>query len=733
MGRVEMYGASKEPYAIPTNKLISGTSTLYFDISTRWQIGDTLVFPATEYNGQDELRTIVEVQSAGKLIRLDRDLDDNHVLPDVIGNKVPVENLTRNIRISTRENVPLRLRAHTMFMHRQTGVVIDGVSFNRMGRTDAKQTHTVAIESGEKPLPEELSNSIGRYSLHFHIRTGADRSVAPHIVKNSVIRDCAKHGVVNHGGHVEVSSNVTFQCTGSHFFAENGSEIGSFKNNLAIRSEGSGESFLSREANFDFGHGGHGLWVQGDGGVDVSGNFAFGHANSAYFYFGQYMLEDNKVVYFDAKNIKRPEFFEELDTVFPRDIPIFFSNNLAVSSLRGLDIWNHKEHASHNLSSIISDSSFYANKHNAIFIPYSKNLVLRNIIAIGTDGLKGIGVNTNTKTSGLVVEDSIVEGYLVGLELPRHGATKIDRLTMSNVINFRIWSPLSRNRTVELKNVSFNDLVEWSDLLDQGVSEVLGQLKLLKRQQYDFYMEGVRPTERGDLSMVFEPTQIVVESRDNDYVGKQIYFPEQSADFTPFSNTGVMELDDKSNRQLWNTWKLAVGGILLPQGAQRYSRVKGYVGRISEYFPSISEEYFEVNPTVYKGDYLKNFSDNEYQEGWNFIPLSINGKERTVMLYADRTPPSLSLDSFVPFVIHPDDVPFGLRLQGDDIDYVAGIRTVNRVNREYRDLLVTEAGLIEVEYPITDSAGNINNVKYTVTVSEDAPRRGQDLAHYLRN
>ena len=47
-----------------------------------------------------------------------------------------------------------------------------------------------------------------------------------------------KLGIVNHGGYGLVDDNVTYRVRGSHFFTENGSEIGRFSGNLAGASDG---------------------------------------------------------------------------------------------------------------------------------------------------------------------------------------------------------------------------------------------------------------------------------------------------------------------------------------------------------------------------------------------------------------------------------------------------------------------------------------------------------------
>ena len=146
------------------------------------------------------------------------------------------------------------------------------------------------------------ANTIGRYAVHFHIRWGATYKQQPFVVRNSAIVGSPKLGVVNHGGHGLVDDNVAYKVRGSHFFTENGSEIGRFKGNLAVRSHGTGfdggdddgmpiPQKYAYNHPLNIGHGGHGFWLQG-GGVDMLDNVAIGHSYSAYGFF----VANNRIV-----------------------------------------------------------------------------------------------------------------------------------------------------------------------------------------------------------------------------------------------------------------------------------------------------------------------------------------------------------------------------------------------------------------------------------------------------
>src|SRR4029078_1774319 len=66
---------------------------------------------------------------------------------------------------------------------------------------------------------------------------------------------------------------------------------------------------------------------------------------------------------------------------------------------------------------------------------------------------------------------------------------------------------------------------------------------------------------------------------------KQIYFPEQAADAVPFARAGIPELAGRTSAQVWQRFRLAVGGALAPRTAARMPRIVGLVGPHAEYGP----------------------------------------------------------------------------------------------------------------------------------------------------
>src|SRR5262249_37164168 len=193
---------------------------------------------------------------------------------------------------------------------------------------------------------------IGRYAVHFHLVSGASRRIPPHIFTDNVIVDSPKNGLVNHGGYLVAEDNVTFAIQGSHFLAENGSEIGAFRHNLAVLSRGSVEHMEWRQIGMcDFGHGGHGFWSNSPALV-MESNYAFHHAGPAYVIFAAPIeaAEGTQNVFF--RGGARIENFlqENLDAplrdmvtakyVTPTTIPFRFSRNTGANSRRRLEIWH---------------------------------------------------------------------------------------------------------------------------------------------------------------------------------------------------------------------------------------------------------------------------------------------------------------------------------------------------------------------------------------------------------
>lgn len=295
-GSVVIHGATKRAWTSITAIPALGSTTLILDdVPSGWRPGDTLVLTAPVYD-QDETFSLVSVN--GTTVTLNRQITYARPLPKP-GLVLHVANLTRNVQISSAQAGNPKLQGHVMLM--EGGHEIRYAGFYDLGRTTTRPvTDPIIVDGVRDPslmpscgLTEE--NVRGRYAVHFHM-AGPDsqRSVVEGSAV-SVTRGAGfKIGYINHSSSVSFRQNVSYQIDGSHFFTEEGDEVGEFVENLAIHSKGSGfpkdmqadepcnkqeypEVFNRRR--LDVGSRGHGFWLQGSG-VDVLGNVSAAHGSS---------------------------------------------------------------------------------------------------------------------------------------------------------------------------------------------------------------------------------------------------------------------------------------------------------------------------------------------------------------------------------------------------------------------------------------------------------------------
>ena len=160
-------------------------------------------------------------------------------MPLIAGAQIHVANLNRNVLISSESTVVDR-RGHVMFMHNRD-VHIANAGFYKLGRTDkSKPINDSVVDANWQLKPGTGTNQRARYSVHFH-RTGFVDDGNPSTISGSVVVDSPGWGFVNHSSYVDMTNNVAYDVHGAAFATEVGDEIGSFVDNIAIGSDGSGE------------------------------------------------------------------------------------------------------------------------------------------------------------------------------------------------------------------------------------------------------------------------------------------------------------------------------------------------------------------------------------------------------------------------------------------------------------------------------------------------------------
>jgi hypothetical protein len=745
-GHMSVYGAPKTAFATALTRLGPGASELTFATPPAgWKTGDELLVPGTDTASEDERRRIASISSDRKTVTLSSPLMFGHTPPTDGSADVPVANLSRNVIFASTDTSALHQRAHVMVMTHQP-VHIFGAAFRGLGRTNVSRPHTLPTvnAAGEVSAGD---NPIGRYAVHFHLVSGASRSVAPHVFTDNVIVDSPKHGLVNHGGYVVAEDNVTFDIPGSHFFAENGSEIGAFRHNLAVFSRGSGEHIEARQPGLgDFGHGGHGFWSNSPA-LAMERNYAFHHAGSAYVIFAVpvEMADGTQNVFFGGGGYIANFLRDNLDSpiretvttpqVTPTAIPFRFSRNTAAHSGRGLEVWHANEVSGHDVHSIVEDCAFWALRSAGIAITYGVNTVVRNSIVLGSgstrcdqntcDGYAGI--TTEGTTRNISIEHVRVAGFRTGVRIPSRGTTRVSNSYFDNTFNILLEPPHQPGRKTIVADNAFAPHQDGGE---------------------DYHFVTGRGLFHGDVSMLFERDSLIVT--DSRFPGKSVYRYGQHPTAVPFRDSAIPEFDGKTAEHIQREYGLAIGGVLAPYDAEHITGIADLVGGApmqtaemadeermlahtaglqagtgESYATSVEQGYGTDCCNIHR---IIKGKDGE-PTGWRVLTEQAGDRTVSRLVYVDTRPPRFTLDPRIRLRIHPDDVKYGVLIQGTLYDEGSAPEIVRRT---YDKLAVGDDGYVNVPFEYPDRAGNVFRKTYRLAVTRRAARRASDLFHDVR-
>lgn len=489
-GELTVHGAETTAWTELERHPHAGDRTLTLpEAPTNWESGDRIVIPGVDpKKNQDEEVTIAATD--GRRVRLDRSLAYDH-LPPVSDLPAYALNLSRNVRfVSETAEVPRR--GHIIILSSSSDVRFAGCY--GLGRSDKSYPFTNP-EHGTPPT-DVAPNPKARYALHYH-RTGISAE-PPHRVEGCVVDGSPGWGIVNHHGHVDVVDSVTYDVFGAGFVTEAGNERGSFRRNFALRSEGSGELIDSRQfvpggdgvgQIDDFGHGGHGFWLQGPA-VEVVDNVAAGHRNFGFVYWNRPLVDralgdDERIATRTGTVPNFPIEYVEDDRQQPlKDgastgkgalgVPLEdgmvssayvtirrFENNEAFASGGGIDVsrhqfrWVHGRVAdyavidgftAYGLGPIDRANGNLAGPHAGhdrggnvgISLRFGGNVRVENARLVGQDDT-GIGINRNGYMKGYLVENSEIRGFDVGVRGGEHLFTVVRDNLLDNDVNVDTW------------------------------------------------------------------------------------------------------------------------------------------------------------------------------------------------------------------------------------------------------------------------------------------------------
>jgi Ca2+-binding RTX toxin-like protein len=556
-GAVSIHGAEVSSHVALAAGAQAGASILALkSIPNGWKVGDTVVIAATTAGTeQNEVRQIVAVSA--NLLWLSQALTYDHVAPGPAMD-VHVANVTRNAVIESESAVVDR-RGHVMFMHNRD-VDIAYAGFYRLGRTDKSvPINDPVVEDGWSLQPLTGTNPRARYSVHFH-RTGTIADGNPSVIRGSAVVDSPGWGFVNHSSYVDMLNNVAFDVHGAAFATEVGDEVGSFRNNIAIGSVGSGESINSRIQLQDFGHQGDGFWFQG-GGIEVTDNISAGNDEHAFVYYTRGLIEGGVRKMFHTANLPYPEIADGAEMIEVEQVPLFeFARNTGYASTIGLATRYQLRDATHpHQQSLIADSTFW-NNTLGIDLSYAQRIVVTDVTVAHAPGTwPQVGIAHNAVTKNIQFNNVTVTGYSWGIDVPRLGSTVINGGYFANRYDIVIQTGLSSDR-----NVLINGPIQ------------LGALGLLN-QAHIYMRPQVKPLE-GWHAFLFSLDVVTLDY--GPYDNRRLYYTLQDAAAVPVTEP-MPDVPEHyiglTNQQLWDLYSVAFGGEVAPANAQVVPDIIGLV------------------------------------------------------------------------------------------------------------------------------------------------------------
>ena len=597
MGHTTVYGAKKDAWIEVSRNPLSGDRSISLSRAAEgWLPGDRIVITGTDAVDptSDEVVEIASV--SGRTINLRTGLSKSHSAPrnDL---KVHVANLSRNIIIESENGSSNRGldRGHMMFM--SLNVDMNNVRLHKMGRTRKdRPVDDWFIDEDDRFITGAKTNIRGRYSIHFH-RGGVNPGMTPAYVRGCVVEDDPGWAYTSHSAFVHFDNNVSYNVIGGGFQTEAGDEIGSFTNNIAIRTVNPDfplrlpgeESFPDlRENAQDFAFQGDGFWVHG-GGVRLIGNVASGCSGHGFIYWPEGLIEpdDPMGTYYNT--------FVPSNLGLPNGINISepgvlatgwasiagFESNQVYSATIGLATYylhttfffDEADYDPNYISSVHSTFDGFVGWNlfsQGIQLNYTERVTFKNVTLINdrrnaqTTGLMATHFRVMNKQ---VFENLDIEGFATGLALPPQGQVTVTCGYLKNGVNMSIPSTMKSYRDMLIHNLTTE--------ADNSFSEVT-EIKMTP---------SFSPPEDKYPAYFLLTDKIILDY--GEHSNQRLYFNEQDADYIPLpfddepytfyedERIVLSEFAVKSNRQLQRDYRMSFGGSLLPGDAIPHPGIDG--------------------------------------------------------------------------------------------------------------------------------------------------------------
>lgn len=626
-----------------------------------WVPGDQVLIPGCFYQPvQDELRTIASV--SGRTVTLDRPLTYDHLpLPGPQGetNYLPVANLTR--RIVFRSENPTGTRGHIMFMRDMatgapTRVDACHAAVLDCGRTraDLPPTDPQFDDSGIL-IPGTADNVRARYSWHEHRQgqTAPDGSLrTPSVWDGIVVVGTLKWGFNNHDSIVNATNLVGYGGgysvpQGALFATERGTELGTYQNCLAVRTNNDMtplqlvfEGFRQAEG---YGHFGTGFWLQGPG-VVLKDNAACGHPRGgiAVSTEGPFVSPSPGVLAlrFPTAYLPAPLPGVGGDPTM-RQVPYFGISGNTVFGCGGAGVftWQHEPAG----RSRIADQTTWGCPYG-VDLEFTLRIDLDGPTFRGPDCAAGsVGVRMNAGYSrDLHVTGASIGGYEIGSPAPGVGQdNEFAGGWWSNVYNFDFWNQKQPTPVTILDGVVFTAA---PTLVPVPAAQLAG------RTPFDYRLPAYTvalPPGPWALYSFFGLATFLLSG------GRQLYFREQLPSYVPFPVGGYTYPDwfptaflGLTNQQLWDAYGLAVAGALAPADAVPLAGSTGLVGspapqrpqyqQMSLWRGSLTDPYclwYQVYGNTNPYGIVKETTAAPLVAGTNLLTRTLNGQKYTFFVY----------------------------------------------------------------------------------------------------
>ncbi len=778
-GRLSMFGAEKKGHLDLVAPVNQGDTTLVLaGEPTGWQVNDLLILPGThQTRDYDETLRITDVTgNVVTVVGLDEagmdkanwsGLSNKHKLPNDL---LPfVINVSRNVVVESQNVTHAddmginRRRGHLMVMH--SGVPKTHVRYAAvygLGRTD-KRTPLESPELNDHGhrIADRGHNAAGRYAFHFHRGGPAEHHAA--MIHGLAIVDSPGLGLVNHSSHVNVTDSVAYHVVGSAFFTEAGDEFGTFDSCAAIRMTGSGEGFESRGnmrggviQETDFGHSGHGFWLQG-GGVSVTDARVAGSGSAAVIFFTVPLNEPGiGTARFDGSLVSA-EISGGREKIGVGTVPFTFEGGMIFGNRKAIQTKFHQLGSRHKVASVVKDVTTVSTG-TPLSIPYTNNLHVENCTFVGTETKpNGGAMSRNGVTRNVTFDEMDVRWFFKGLDMPSRGHNQVIGGVFQNIRDINISTTNDGNRLIELQgNIQFPELTE-AQLTRKK------RRKVYQEKRYEIYLKTNYNPKHRDLTKLF--ARDIIRLATIKYQDHQLFYYAQAADFIPFpadraADYVPIELIDKTNGELWASYGLSIGDAVAPADAFEDPLIHALVGEPITYAPKIKlrSRKYTNQLANYQGRYRtwengkrknRSVAAVDLREDWNLITFTEQGQLRTLLVFGDIIPPSFIASSRLPDVINPADLARGFRVTGRIYDNSFGSKMFKKTFRGHHLLAMpvqTDASgddFIMLNFVVKDFAGNTTPSAYRLGLDEDETldhikrrkrlkkRRTVEALHYL--